>query len=166
MPGYPNKITRNALGPTYQNATKIGNPKEEIDASIFNLMCWQVAGMNAVSYRGVIIGRVDNATIELLSQSFAWDPNGILGPTVLNRSGAGIYSWTLPSAGIYSDMNGNAVPANVTAAIAHPNGTSDRTMIAEVDSDGNSGSMRCFLSGAATDVGGAGVFKTFVLLLF
>lgn len=168
MPGYPNKITRNSLGPTFINANKIGSPQEEADANIFNLMCWQLAGLNLCAPRALIIGQADNASILLISQYLSWDPNGLLGPTALSRSGTGAYVWTLPGTGIYPDMNGNSVPVNIEFVDARVNGGTNRYVIGEVDTDGNSGSMYCFLAdtGAATDIGGAGVFKRFALILY
>lgn len=168
MPGYPNKITRAALGPTYQNATKIGNPKEEIDASVFNLMAWQVAGLSGTAPRAVIIGRANVSTPDFLKQWLAWDPNGTLGPTIFTRTGVGAYTWALPGTGTYSDMNGNAVAVNVEFAFAFVMTDANRNMVASttVDSGGGyTGTMNCFSGGAASEIGAVGVTKLFCLVL-
>jgi hypothetical protein len=165
MPGYPNKITRSALGPTYQNATKIGNPKEEIDATIFNLMCWQVSGMNGTTPRAVIIGQADNATIQFVKQFLSWDPNGALGPTTFARTGTGAYTWALPGTGTYSDMNGNAVAFAADFVMAFALGSTGRYLIADLDTDGNSGTFNCWANNVAIDVGSGGLFKKFCLVL-
>ena len=81
MPGFPNRITRSSLGPSYQNAAKLGNPKQEADASVFNLLCWQAAGMNLVVPKGIVVGLDDgNGNLSVVQQGFVWDPDQQLAP--------------------------------------------------------------------------------------
>lgn len=165
MPGYPNKIIRTSLGPTYENANKVANPKQEIDAAVFNLMAWQVAGMNGCVPRGVIIGQADNASISLLKQWFAWDPNGALGPTALTRTGVGAYTWQLPGSGSYPDMNGGLVAAQIEFAFVNCHAGTARYMTADVDNNGRQGTMYCWLNNAAAEIGFAGAPRKFCLVL-
>ena len=169
MAGYPNFISRDSLGPTYVNAGKIGKVDEEADAGIFNLLCWQTAGMNGVVPRGIVIGQDDGSgNLSVLRQAYAWDVNNALAPMVFTPGGAGSWSWVLPGTGAYPDMNGVSTAANLLAAEAVPQGTSARIMIAEVNVDGKSGTMRCYVSNTAvlTNIGSVGVPKRFILKLY
>lgn len=166
MSGYPNKISRSSLGPSYQNAAKVGNPKQEADAAIFNLMCWQLAGVNVVAPRAVLIGQADNATISLVKQYLAWDPNGALGPSTFSRTSQGVYTWALPGSGTYSDMNGNAVVFQAEYVQASIMGGTNRLLIADLDTDGNSGSINCFQDASVIDIGSGGLFKRFMLAIY
>lgn len=168
MPGYPNKITRAALGPTYVNSTKIGNPAEEIDAAVFNLMAWQMAGLNLVAPRAVIIGQAENGQPILYKQWLSWDPNGALANTQFTRTGTGVYTWALPGSGTYADMNGNLVVFQADYVDVSVMGATNRNVIADLDSDGNSGSLNCYQAdnGVAIDIGSAGVAKRFRISLY
>lgn len=165
MPGYPNKITRNSLGPTYVNAGKLGKVDEEADAGVFNLMCWQVSGMSGCCPRAVIIGQADNASISFIKQWFAWDPNGNLGQTTFGRTSAGVYTWALPGSGTYGDMNGNPTVFQADFAYVLVMGNSDRNVIAALNSDNISGTINCYIGGLAVDIGFAGLFRKFMLVL-
>lgn len=166
MPGWPNKISRASLGPTYQNAAKVGKPSEEADAAVFNLMCWQMAGMNLVSARAVIIGQSDGTTVSLVRQYFAWDPDSALSPCSLTRTGTGAYTWALPNSGVYTDMNGNSVTfsGEFVWAATLSSGTG-RNCTADFNSDNHSGTMNCWLAGAAADIGSPGLFKKFMIAI-
>jgi hypothetical protein len=166
MPGgYPNKIARTSLGPTYVNANKIANPQQEIDANILNLMCWQVSGMNGCTPRAIIIGQADNTQAQFLKQWLSWDPDGLLGPSTITRTGTGAYIWALPGTGTYPDMNGNAVVFQADFVFAFALGSTGRNLQCDLDTDGNSGTMYCFLTGSSIDIGSAGLFKKFMLVI-
>lgn len=145
MPGWPNKISRRSLGPTYQNAAKVNSPKEEADAAVFNLMCWQMAGMNGVVPLGIVIGQDDGSgNLTTLSQSFVWDPDGLLVPMVFTTVGPGSWTWALPGSGTYPDMNGASVPVQLKMADPQPGIDVFRNMSAVVDANGIEGSLYCF----------------------
>jgi hypothetical protein len=165
MAGYPNKISRTALGPTYENSNKVSNPKQELDAATLNLMAWQVAGMNGCVPRAVIIGQADNAQAVVLKQWLSWDPDGALALTVVTRTGTGAYIWALPGSGTYPDMHGNSVVFQADFVFAFALGSTGRNIQCDLDTDGNSGTMYCFLNGVAADIGGGGLFKRFMLVI-
>lgn len=169
MPGFPNRITRSSLGPSYQNAAKLGNPKQEADASVFNLLCWQAAGMNLVVPKGIVVGLDDgNGNLSVVQQGFVWDPDQQLAPMVFTKTGTGVWDWVLPGSGSYPDMNGNIVPAGILFTDPKPAASTDRIMNAMTDGDGNSGSMYCFFAntGTATNIGGPGAPRHFLVKFY
>jgi hypothetical protein len=168
--GYPAKITRTSLGPTYVNTGKIGDPKKAADADAFNLLCWQTAGMNGSAARGLLLITGGGASSPAIAnQWFAWDPNQALAPTTIVRLSTGTYTWSLPNAGfgvgIYPDMNGVNTSVGLFAALPSVQGTGSAgtvaSAIAAVSAGGVTGTINSFnLAGAASD------FSTLCLLLY
>ena len=119
----------------------------------------------SASMSRVIIGQADNATAAFVKHWLAWDPDGTLGPTAIARTGVGAYTWSLPGSGTYGDMNGTPIVFQADFAFVNIHGNTDRLVLADVNVDGKSGTINCFLSGAAADIGTAGNFKKFCLVL-
>lgn len=155
MAGYPNKITRANLGPVYEDAVKPRNPKTELSAGPFNLMCWQLAGMNGQVARVQAYNTIAGGVLTRAAQSLAWDPEQSLPRMAWVRSGAGVYTWTLPNGGsgvgIYPDANGALISAALTWCRVTPQGATNLTAVGAVNPDGVSGTVNCFAAGAAAD---------------
>ncbi len=147
---WPNKITRATLGPTYENASKITNPKRNLDATILNKLAWQVAGMNGPAARGSVRCTLSGTVVTVTHQWFAWDPDQALVKMAFTRSSAGVFTWDLPGTGIYADANGTLVAANLIGASPIVQGTTNLQAVADVDGDGNSGTLNIFDADAGT----------------
>ncbi len=150
MPGWPNKITRASLGPTYENASKITNNKRQLEAGILNTLTWQVAGMNGPAARGFVRCTLSGTDVTVTHQWFAWDPDQALVKMTFTRSSAGVFTWALPGTGIYNDVNGTPVAANLIGALPVIQGTTNLQAVADVDGDGNSGTLNIFDADAGT----------------
>lgn len=157
MSGYPNKITRQNLGPVYADAVKPTNPETELTAATVNLMAWQVAGMNGPAAKAFFYVTISGTTLATVSQWMAWDPNQSLPAMAWVRSGAGVYTWELPDGGagvgIYPDANDEEFTAGLLCLIGAVQGTTNLNLVGDVDPDGVSGTLNCFnaSSGAAAD---------------
>ncbi len=150
---WPRKITRATLGPTYENASKITNPKKQLEAGILNKLAWQVAGMNGPAARGLVRCTLSGTVVTVTHQWFAWDPDQALIKMEFTRGSAGVFTWVLPSSGVYADANGEMVPAELIGAVPVVQGTTNLQAVADVDSDGNSGTLNIFDAdaGSASD---------------
>ncbi len=157
MSGYPNKITRQNLGPIYVDAVKPTNPTSELTAATFNLMAWQVAGMNGPAARAFFYVTISGTTLTTANQWMVWDPNQALPLMMFTRSSAGVYTWALPNGGfgvgIYPDATGASVTAGLLCALGAVQGTTNLNLVADVNLDGVTGTINCYnaSSGAAAD---------------
>ncbi len=157
MSGYPNKITRQNLGPIYADAVKATNPTTELTASTFNLMAWQLAGMNGPAARAFFYVTISGITLTTANQWMVWDPNQALPLMVFTRSSAGVYTWALPNGGlgvgIYADANGTPVTAGLLCALGAVQGTTNLNLVGDVSPDGVTGTINCYTAstGAAVD---------------
>ena len=157
MSGFPNKITRQNLGPVYADAVKPTNPESELTAATFNLVAWQVAGMNGPASRAFFYVTISGSVLTTANQWMAWDPNQVLPIMTWVRSSAGVYTWALPNGGsgvgIYPDANGALVAVGLLAALGAVQGTTNLNLVADVNPDGKTGTVNVFnaSSGAAAD---------------
>ncbi len=158
MAGYPSKIIRDSLGPTFENEVKPTNPKREADANSYNLLCWQVAGMNGPAPRGFCYCTIAAGVITVQKQWFAWDPNHALANMSWVYTSAGVYTWALPLSGIFPDMNGTPTTAGLVLALVIPQGTTGLIGIGAVNMDGVSGTANCFTIAGAADPVSFGVW--------
>lgn len=162
MSGYPNKITRSDLGPVYEDAVKPANPKTELTAGTFNLMAWQLAGLNGQAARVFSYCKIAASVLTQQTQALAWDPNQALPNIQWTRVGLGSYTWTLPNGGlgvgIYPDANGQSVGAGLLVCKVAPQGTADITGVGAVNPDGVSGTVNCFIAGSAGDPPGFAIW--------
>ena len=157
MAGYPRKITRQNLGPTYRDAVKPTNPESEFSAGTLNLMAWQLAGMNGPSARAFFYVTISGTVLTTANQWMAWDPNQSLSAMAWVRTGAGVYTWSLPNGGlgvgIYPDADGSSVSAGLLAALGSVQGTTNLNLVSDVNLDGVSGTVNVYnaSTGAAAD---------------
>lgn len=106
--GFPNRISRAALGPALEDTWTVTNPKRAIPAASFNLAWWQLAGAGLVVPKAVIGVTITGTTPATTYQALAFDPDGGLPLIVWTRGSAGVYSYSFPSSQ-YPDENGNLV---------------------------------------------------------
>ncbi len=105
--GWPTRISRSALGPQFQERTKVSDPSKEVGQAFFNLSCWQLAGAGLMVPKAWALFHWTGAAIVLDASAEAWDPESGVVPTV-TRTSAGIYVVTY--AATYPDENGVAQP--------------------------------------------------------
>jgi hypothetical protein len=119
MSGFPTRISRSALGPVRRNRNAIIKPDECATAETFNLLLWQLAGMNATAPIAWVLGGADGTRF---ASAEAWNPDGddTLRPTI-SRSSAGVYVVTY--AATYPDMDGAARPLVLLAGAVAPQGS-------------------------------------------
>lgn len=151
--GYPNKITRAALGPTYENLAKVTNPKKQLDATAVNLLLWQTAGLNGPAAKGLVYCSLAGTIVTVNRQWFSWDADGALAKMQFTRTGTGVFTWALPGSGSYPDVTGTSIAADLFATIPFLQGTTNDRASAAVNSNGISGTLNVFDadSGAALD---------------
>lgn len=103
MSGFPTRFLRSILGPKFVNQTPVESPESDIGDAQFNAAFHQLAGMNLVVPRAVVIATYGSG-FQIAHQAEAWNPeNAQLHPT-LARAGSGIYSYTFAST--YKDEDG------------------------------------------------------------
>jgi hypothetical protein len=155
MAGFPNKITRNDIGPTFENEVKVANPKREFDANTLNLMAWQLAGMNGTALRGLVVATLNvvSLLVTVNAQWFAWDPNQALPNMAFTRTSTGSFTWSLPDGGlgvgVYNDKDNNPVSVSLLAAMPTLQGSNPAMATGFVNLDGKTGGMFVFLLATA-----------------
>lgn len=102
---FPARITREALGPKFVNARPVKDPRKDLSADTFNVVCSTVAGLAATGFKAAVLFRGDASGAEIIEHREAWDPDriGDKGPTV-TREALGVYRVTF--AATYPDQNG------------------------------------------------------------
>jgi len=121
MSGFPTRIARSSFGPTLKDKWPIVDPTHDIGADAFNLAFHQIAGMNAVTARGLMYVTVSESglTARTTYQGFAWDPNGSMSKINWTYSSAGIYQFSLPETQ-YEDEAGNLVTVELVGGMVVP----------------------------------------------
>lgn len=119
MAGFPTRISRSAFGRRRRNRNAIINPDECVTAETFNLILWQLAGMNATAPIAWVLVEADGTR---LGSGEAWNPDSDdrLRPTS-SRSSAGVYVVTY--AATYADMDDVARPMVLLAGRVGPQGS-------------------------------------------
>lgn len=119
MAGFPTRISRSAFGKRRRNRFAIMNPDECVTAETFNLLLWQLAGMNATAPIAWVLVGADGTRF---ASAEAWNPDGddTLRPTT-SRSSAGVY--LVIYAATYPDMDDVARPLVLIAGKASPQGS-------------------------------------------
>jgi hypothetical protein len=112
--GFPTRVTRDALGPKLEDAYPVEHPTQEVGARTFNADFWQVAGMNLIVPRAVLIASWNGSAFDLHHQAEAWNPNGQQGRPTLARVGAGDYTYEFAST--YADEDGTQQTLTLVAA--------------------------------------------------
>lgn len=108
MPGFPTRPSRLAFGPlVYSNRFAPQEPNKEVDAKIFNLDYWQVAGCGVMSWRTFAAISVDGAgAVSLSASAEAWDSEAAVVPA-LSKEAVGHYRLTYDAT--YPDEVGAAI---------------------------------------------------------
>ena len=101
--GFPTRVSRNAIGPTFAERYGVSDPTKEVGKDFFNLASWQLAGAGLMVPLVWALMHWDGAAMVLDGSAEAWDPNGAYLPT-LARTSAGIYVVTY--AATYPDETG------------------------------------------------------------
>jgi len=148
MAGFPTRPSRDDFGPEYKNTRPKRSADKELDASVFNLHCHQVAGLGAVSclcwIEGGIIAGPDVARV---AHAEAWNPKGLetgaYTPPALARTGVGVYTFAYAST--YPDETGAAIATNLQYPWGLALGkTNDAAMVLVEMADAVSGTIRVF----------------------
>jgi hypothetical protein len=131
--GWPNLISRLALGPALENVKPVKNNKRQLGAEVFKLAWWQLAGCGIMvprcwaALRGSDAGAFSAAS--LLGSGEAWDPDSLYLPTIA-RVSAGVY--TLEYGSTYPDADGVAAATNLSFGWGHALGaTANRVVVVE-----------------------------------
>ncbi len=100
MSGFPLRPDRASFGEVLVNAAPVRDPSRQLDAAIFNLLTWQVAGLGLLAPRALVLFTAQ-ASPPLIARAEAWNPRGETGgqlvPPTLTRNGTGDYLVTWPS---------------------------------------------------------------------
>jgi hypothetical protein len=128
MSGYPARVARSNFGPQYVDKYPPANPEQEFASKELNLLCWQVAGVNAAAPRGMVSVDASSTAATALAQGFAWDPDQELPLLTFTRTGLGTYEFTLPSS-TYADAEGNLVAVSIVGGQAIPQQLSGSNMV-------------------------------------
>lgn len=122
MSSFPTRPLANDFGPEFRNLYPVENPETDADADAFgNRVRWQVAGMGLVVPRGVLVAEWSGATMDILMQEEAWNPNRLVARPVLDRTATGVYTYTFQSS--YDDKDGTAVATQIFGAQCSVNST-------------------------------------------
>lgn len=115
MGGFPTRASRSSLGPTYENEAPVTDPTREIDASVYNINFWQVAGISQTSPIVVIKATVSGGVVTTQEQALAWDPNSGISKISFVYEAAGIYSFAFSSQ--YPDERGTNVSLTLRSGL-------------------------------------------------
>lgn len=114
MSGFPNRPSRAAFGPTYEDEIPVQDPKRELGADTVNLSMWQVAGAGRTLPMALVL--YDPNTESILYQTLAFDPRQELGDISIVRDNAGQYTMTFEAT--YQDQRGSDIEFLPKFAIA------------------------------------------------
>jgi hypothetical protein len=151
MAGFPALVSRKDFGPTLEDEQPVKNPKTDIGADQFNLLFWQVGGMNLMTPRAII--RVDS-TGNLVQKRLAFDPNVELPDTVVTVTKGVTGAYTVTFQAQYNDQQGNPTDFIPQFAMASREGPSAAVFVAAAAVNGQD--VEVFItttSGAANDEG-------------
>jgi hypothetical protein len=87
--GFPTIPSRDALGPEFEDATPVLNPKKHVSGDQLNLWAWQIAGSGLCVPKAWVVVNADGTRV---AAGASWNPNGdpSLHPTT-SRTSAGLY---------------------------------------------------------------------------
>ena len=72
MSGFPARIQRSDLGPSFVDAYPVENPETDIGARAFNAAFHQVAGMNLVSPRAIVVAEYSGGSLSKAARNIDW----------------------------------------------------------------------------------------------
>lgn len=120
MAGFPNRITRAALGPTPANRKPVRSAVHNLDAAVQDLALWQLSGCGIMVARVWGVAHWSGSAMVLDASGEAWDPNGLWTP-LPQRAGVGDYTIEYPAT--VADKDGNAITTLLVATNAQPQST-------------------------------------------
>jgi hypothetical protein len=107
MSGFPNRIVRSNLGPTYRDRNAVENPEVELGADYANLLLHQAVGVQLISPVADLIASWTGAVFVVAKREEAWNVDHSQAHPVLARTGAGVYTYQFAAS--YLDMDGESV---------------------------------------------------------
>ncbi len=114
MSGYPSRIVRSVLGPTFKDVRPVEHPEREISAESGNLLCNIATAANLIQPRASLVAIWSGSAFAILHQEEAWNVDHAQTHPQLERSSAGVYSYTFASS--YKDKDGVDVPTTLVSA--------------------------------------------------
>lgn len=122
MAGFPTRISRALFGPKRQDLYKAKDEKNFISAWFFELLFWQVSGLNQSA--PLASGLIDNGGA-LLAHEESWAPDGGTAPGIAHPATG---HFQLTYAGTYTDEEDQDVPVALTRARGFAQSSSARTV--------------------------------------
>ncbi len=146
MTGWPDRITRDDLGPELADLLPAPNGQTFLGAVVFTLAWWVLAGAARPTTRAW--AGVDGAADSVLGHGEAWYPNADGPPPTLVKNGTGDYTLTYVNA---PNESGQTKALGLSYAKAHAQTTSNINAVATVS--GNDVTVHTFTAdtGAAVD---------------
>ncbi|AUX31917.1 MULTISPECIES: hypothetical protein [Sorangium] len=120
MAGWPTRISRSALGPTYTNQRPVARPDQQVGAKVLNLDFWTVAGLAGVGPQAFAV--VNGGAGSFIARNETWNASGTAAIPAATRTGAGNYTITYPATVL--DETGQSVAINLYGALVVPQTTS------------------------------------------
>lgn len=125
MSGFPQRVSRKALGPIYKDRAPIlKNPEHYIGARTHNVAFSTLAGCSVISPLAWALIRFSGGNITVAAHAEAWAPDGGTAPIAV-RAATGSYSLEYP--GVVQDAEGNDAAIGFFAAQAIPQTSSPNT---------------------------------------
>lgn len=95
MSGFPNRPDLATFGPDAVNTRAVRDPSRELDASTWNLLRFQVAGLGIITPRAYL-QFLTTAEVTISARAEAWNPRGLTSAPftapAITRVGAGNYN--------------------------------------------------------------------------
>lgn len=117
--GSPSRPDRNSFGQVMVNRGAVRDPQRDLDASIWNLMAWQLAGIGLLAPR-VMLHFTLSGTPAIIRRAESWNPSrattGAYADPAFTVNGTGDITVAWPSA--VQDDEGNSVNVAFTFAQA------------------------------------------------
>jgi len=128
--GFPNRPSRTAFGPIYENARPTRSPTKNAGATAFNLSFFQAAGSGLMVPKAWFVGEiVAGPDVALAQRAESWNPNGEttgdFAPHTLTYNSVGQYSFEYALQVPDDDGNLTALQFDwgIAVARAFPGGT-------------------------------------------
>lgn len=130
MAGLPTRFLRSVLGPKFRDPRPVEHPEWEMAAAAMNLLCQASIGHGLVAPRASLVASSTAGGNVITHQEEAWNDDHKQAHPALARQGNGTYTYTFASS--YLDLDGTAVPTNLTAVrvnILHAPETFDQSSL-------------------------------------
>lgn len=144
MAGWPERITRDALGPALADVIPPPNGVSFLGAAVFTLAWWVLAGLARTSSRAWVA--TDGA--DVLGHGEAWYPNGDGPVPELTKNGTGDYDLEYESTAA-NEVN-VAKALGLTYAKAYPQGSTNVNAVCSIS--GTTVTVKVFDADAGTPV--------------